>query len=109
MFRIVVFIIGLLLLVQPTTAQQPYNQTSATAQQHGDGLFYLVLGGDQAEVNAICAYGNCAQGFASLFDALNYWGLLLSKRYNIALAPLPVYTAQAVPPVTLLDFPGRKE
>jgi hypothetical protein len=86
-------ILALLLLVLIPTAvhaQTVCCATSAQAEQHSDGLFHLVLSGDQAEIALICSYGDCSLGFGSRYDALDYWRTLLNARYGIFLVPLPL-------------------
>lgn len=96
MFKIVLFIIGMLIF------QQPYNQTSVSAEQKTDGLYYLVFAGDQSVINKACGFGNCGRGFVTRIDALNYWtGSLLGPSLGLNIAPIPVQVAAAEPPDAL--------
>jgi hypothetical protein len=88
MKKTILFLI-VLLFALPVRAQQVISSTSAQAEQHPDGLYYLVLGGDGAEISRICAYGDCGRGFNTRLDALNYWADLMSARYNISIVHIP--------------------
>lgn len=87
--RTVLLILLSVFMFSVVTAQQPYNQVSATASQHSDGQWYLVLTGDSAEIARICVYGDCSRGSASLIDALNYWYTILGASKGIQIAPIP--------------------
>lgn len=82
-------VLACLLMVSVTHAQQAYNAVSATATQHSDGQWYLVLSGDSVEISRICAYGDCGRGSGSLIDALNYWYTILGASKGISIAPIP--------------------
>jgi hypothetical protein len=85
---IFVVVVVLLLFVQQASAQVS-RQTHAEAQLQDGGLYYLVLSGDQGEINRICAYGDCGRASASRIDALNYWVSLMSQAYGISIVPIP--------------------
>jgi hypothetical protein len=89
MRRIIIMLLAIFIIILPVKAQQVSGQTSAQAEQHADGLYYLLLGGDTTEINRICSYGDCGRGFNTRIDTLNYWGTLLSARYGIAIVPIP--------------------
>jgi uncharacterized membrane protein len=83
MRQLLIIIAVLVVLTQVLTSW------SAQAEQRQDGLYYLVLSGDQLVLDRICSYGNCGLGFNSRIDALNYWVGLESQAFNIQIVPIP--------------------
>lgn len=68
---------------------QVFHQISASAEQHSDTLYYLVLTGDQDEIERICTFGDCQQGFPSRIDALNGFSTILGLANGIHIVPIP--------------------
>lgn len=79
----------LLIVILIVLLTQILSSWSASAEQHADGLYYLVLDGDQAILNRICSYGDCGRGFNTRIDALNYWSSLQSQAFGIQIVPIP--------------------
>lgn len=90
MKRLLFIFISMFLFTQMVSAQQIISRMSASAEQHSDGLYYLVLEGDQTQIVLVCSFGDCGRGFASRIDALNYWTSLMSLAYHIDIAPIPL-------------------
>lgn len=110
---VLVLLFGFIL---PVKAQQVLSATSASAEQHADGKYYLVLSGDQGFINRACSFGDCSQGFNSRIDALNYWALLMGKSLGLNIVPIPAAPAAvqsggaAQPPfVPPADYPCGKK
>lgn len=51
--------------------------------------YYMVITGDQAEIDRICAQGDCSRTFATRLEATNYFLDILGRAYGITLVPIP--------------------
>lgn len=89
MRKLLIVVVLLVGLVLPAHAQQVSKVVSATSERHSDGLYYLVLTGDGAEINRICGYGNCSQGFSSPLDAVNAFMSLIGAANGVYVVPIP--------------------
>lgn len=81
--RLVPLFLAALLTLHP-------HQLSMTAEYDSNIHAYrMVITGDQAEIDRICAEGDCSLTFATRLDAANYFLLLLGRANGITLVPIP--------------------
>lgn len=67
----------------------PHELSMTSQYDSNTHTYHMVITGDQAEIDRVCAEGDCSLTFASRLDATNYFLLLLGRANGITLIPLP--------------------
>ena len=77
------------LLLATYIAIQPSVTSMTTEYDPNTQSYHMVITGDQAEIDRICAQGDCSRTFATRLEATNYFLEILGRAYGITLVPIP--------------------